>query len=269
VSARRAARSFAAAAWVLAVAAAPASASPVPVSVQVSQPVIWITPTYEGELVKVRGTAPSGSDVVVKLTSDLETVDCSRKGKVGPFWLSVGRVRFDGVPKMYKIRSRAPVDDIVSEADQLKYVLGRRGLKASLHVHSGDNRELYTDELVLIRERQRLFSFREGDIERHGEEFQTTLFWPANGPPGKYRVEAFAVRSGHVVGSAETSVEVRPTGVEAWVGHLARAHGIAYGLFAVGLAVAAGLGASLAFKRRPRHRPTGGGGASVPSPGAE
>ncbi len=244
-------------AWVFALAngAAPMALSAVPVSLEVSESVIRITPSYAGELVRVRGSAPSGCDVVVKLTSDRGTLFCSRKGKVGPFWLAVGRVRFFGVPQMYKIKSTAPVDDIVCEPDQVKYALGRRGLEAAMGVQSGANRDLYLDELILIRERERLFGLRGGAVVRHGDAFRTSFFWPPGGPPGRYSVWAYAVLDGRVVGSSEVFVEVRATGVEAWVRDLARDHGVIYGLFAVAIAVAAGLGASLVFKPCARRRP--------------
>ena len=246
---------FPAAAGVTLMAALGAAATPgptpgVPVSVKVADSVIRVTPRYEGELVPVAGTAPRGCDVVVTLTSGRTTVYGARKGKVGAFWLSVGRVRFDGVPQMYEVRSTAPLDEIVDAADQVKYVLGLRGLKASLAAQADTGRDLYVDELILIRRRGRLFSFREGAVERQGETFRTTLYWPPGGPPGRYVVDAYAVSAGKVVGSAATAVDVRVVGVEAWVRDLARKHGVLYGLFAVGLAVVAGLAASLAFKVR-------------------
>jgi hypothetical protein len=175
-----------------AAATAPPAGLTAPVSVAVSDNLIRITPRYEGELVKVSGTAPIDCDVVVKLTSERQTVYCSRKGKVGAFWLSVGRVKFSGVPRMYKVKSAVPIEDIVSAADQVKYVLGPRGLKASMAVETGADRGLYLDELILIRERDRLFSFRDGAVKRQGESFTTTFYWPPDGPPGRYRIEAYA-----------------------------------------------------------------------------
>lgn len=241
--------------------ASPPATPEVPVTVSLSESVIAITPRYHGELVKVRGTAPADCGVVLKLTSERDVVMCSRKGKVGSFWFAVGRVRFDHVPQMFKIKSNQPLDDLVRPSEQVKYVLGRRGLKASIGVQSGVDRDLYVDELLLIRERERLFGFSSGDVERRDDTFASSFFWPADGPPGRYRIEAYAVREGSVVGSAAASTEVRAVGMEAWVRNLARNHGILYGLFAVGLAVVTGLGASLAF--RPRTRRGSGTGAAA------
>jgi uncharacterized protein (TIGR02186 family) len=224
-----------------------------PVSVSVSDSVIRITPRYQGELVRVMGTAPEECAVAVKLSSARKEVHYSCKRKVGPLWLSVGQVYFTNVPLMYKMKSTGPLDDLLSAADQVKYVLGREGLKASMKVSSRVDRDVYLNEMILIRERIRFFSFGEGSVQRHGRSFSTTFFWPPDGPPGRYHVEAFAIRQGQIVGTAETQVQVELVGFEAWVRSLATKHGIIYGMLAVIIAIASGLLVSMGFRSSGRH----------------
>jgi uncharacterized protein (TIGR02186 family) len=224
-----------------------------PVTVSLSEHVIRITPRYRGEMIRVQGTAPEGCDVVVKLTAASGDARYSRKGKVGPLWLSVGQVRFKNVPGMYKVKSTRPLDDLLPTAEQVIYGLGRRGLKASMTAPPGPARKMYLDELILIRERDRFFSFGEGQVQREGERFSATFYWPPNGPPGRYHVEAYAIQQRRIVGSAATEVVVRIVGIEAWVRDLAAAHGVLYGIIAVVIALAAGLTASLAFSGSPRR----------------
>ncbi len=215
---------------------------------------IEVTPRYSGELVRVWGSLPEDCDVVVKLASPREAAVFSRKGKVGPFWLSVGRVRFKNVPWMYKVKSDLPVDEILTRREELRYDLGIRGLKASIDVQKGVDRDLYLNELIMTRKAGRLFSFDLTGVTRRGPAFTTSFFWPSDGPPGKYRIEAFAAREGLVVGSASVGIEVKRVGLEAWVSRLSQNNGMVYGAFAVALAIVAGLGASLVFKR-PKRRP--------------
>jgi uncharacterized protein (TIGR02186 family) len=234
------------------------------ITVAASQRVISITPRYEGDLVRVQGTAPTSSEIVLKLTSPREAVVCSQKDRVGPFWLSVRQVRFRGVPRMFKVKSTAPLDDILPTSEEIEYGLGRVGLKASMAVEGDRDRSLYLDELILIRERDRRFSFAEHGVRRDGDAYEASFFWPPDGPTGSYRIEAYAVEGGRVVGTAETSVEVRAVGVEAWIRGLARDHGVLYGLFSVGLAALAGLGVSflLGGRRRAEDSPTPAGAVS-------
>jgi uncharacterized protein (TIGR02186 family) len=226
-----------------------------PVSVSVSESIIRITPRYHGELVRVTGTAPEECAVVVKLSSPRKVVHYSRKRKVGPLWLSVGQVYFNNVPLMYKVKSTGLLDDLLPVADRIKYVLGKQGLKASIKVTSKVDRDVYLNEMILIRERIRFFSFGEGSVQRQGRSFSTTFFWPPDGPPGLYHVEAFAIRQGRIVGTAETQVQVELVGFEAWVRSLATNHGIIYGMLAVIIAIASGLLVSMGFRgfRKTRH----------------
>ncbi len=224
----------------------------VPVEVHASAREIEVTPRYSGELIRVWGSVPEDCYVVVKLSSPREPAVFSRKGKVGPFWLSVGRVRFKNVPWMYKVKSDLPIDEILTRREELRYQLGIRGLKASIDVQKGVDRDLYLNELIMTRKAGRLFSFGLTGVTRRGPAFTTSFFWPSDGPPGRYRIEAFAAREGLVVGSGSVGIEVKRVGLEAWVSRLSRHHGMLYGAFAVALAVVAGLAASLVFRRPKR-----------------
>ncbi|MCG6954875.1 MAG: TIGR02186 family protein [Gemmatimonadetes bacterium] len=259
MSARRVLLASAALLSAAALHAASVAAQVPPITVAASQRVIRITARYQGDLVHVQGTARPSSAVVLELTSPREVVLCSQKGQVGPFWLSVRQVRFGNVPSMYKIKSSAPLDDILPRSERIKYGLGRAGLKESMTVDAGVDKNLYLDELILIRQRAQRFSFTEEGVGRDGDTYEASFFWPPDGPPGRYRIVAYAVEGGRIVGTAETEVDVQTVGVEAWLRDLAANHGILYGLFAVGLAAAAGLGVSLLLGRR-------GSGPSSTSP---
>jgi hypothetical protein len=177
-------------------------------------------------------------------------------------WLAVSQVRFGNVPLMYKVKSTGALDDLLSPEEQVRHVLGRRGLMASMTVPPGLDRDVYLSEMIRIREQGRFYSFGEDPVSRQGASFATTFYWPADGPPGRYRVEAFAVHQGRVESTAETDVEVRMVGVEAWVRDLAATHGVVYGLLAVLAAIAAGLLVSVVFTGRSRRPPRPGAARS-------
>ena len=221
---------------------------------------IRVTPRYSGELVKVRGTVAPGCDVVVRLSAPGRTVACSRMGKVGPFWLSVGRVRFGNVPSMYKVKSTRSLLAILAPQEQLRYRLGFRGLRASLTVQGGPPSELDLNELITVRTAAGLYAVAGTGVTLDRGRFATTFFWPAGAPEGRYEVEALAVRDQRVVGARSVAVEVHVVGVEAFVRALAQTHGVVYGLIAVLLAGAVGALMSVLFEllwRRGRRRPPG------------
>jgi uncharacterized protein (TIGR02186 family) len=218
-------------------------------SLQVSERAIRITPRYRGELVKVSGTVAADCDVVLKLTSSRAGATFSRLGKVGPLWLSQGRVRFGNVPQMFKIKSTRPLQEILLPGELTRYGLGFSGLRASMTVEEGLDPGLYLNELLAVRQAAGLYTFKDTGITSVDGRFAATFFWPPGAPSGTYRIEALAVRDLRVAGVKETTIEVRKVGIEAWISDLASRHGILYGLAAVVLAVVVALFMSVIFNR--------------------
>jgi uncharacterized protein (TIGR02186 family) len=226
---------------------------------QVSERSIRITPRYRGELVKVSGTVAGQCDVVLKLTSSRAGATLSRLGKVGPLWLSHGRVRFGNVPQMFKIKSTRPLQEILLPGELKRYGLGFAGLRASMTVEGGLDAGLYLNELLAVRQAAGLYTFNDTGITDTDGHFSATFFWPPGAPSGTYRIEALAVRDLKVVGARETAIEVHQVGIEAWISDLAYQHGILYGLLAVALAVAVALLMSVVFNRIHGTGPTPAG----------
>jgi uncharacterized protein (TIGR02186 family) len=232
-------------------------------SLQVSESSIRITPRYRGELIKVSGTVAAHCDVVLKLTSSRAGATFSRLGKVGPLWLSQGRVRFGNVPQMFKIKSTRPLQQILLPAELTRYALGFAGLRASMTVEEGLAPGLYLNELLAVRQAAGLYTFEDSGITSADGHFAATFFWPPGAPSGTYRIEALAVRDLRVVGVRETTVEVHKVGIEAWISDLAYRHGILYGLLAVVLAVAVALFMSVLFNRIHGEEPAPAGPEGV------
>lgn len=225
-------------------------------SLQVSERDIRITPRYAGASVEVQGTAQPGVDIVVKLASAGQAGTFSRMGRVGPFWMSVGRIRVGNVPEMYKVKSNLPLQEVLSGREQVSQVLGFRGLRASLTVDRDTGAELYLNELIAARKAAGLYAFSDSGVALQGEHFTTSFFWPPGATPGRYTIQAFAVRNQHVVGSRSVAIEVREVGIEAFVSAFASSHGILYGLAAVVLAALIGWLMSLIFDLLAHSQPT-------------
>ena len=62
------------------------------------------------------------------------------------------------------------------------------------------------------------------------------------------RAEPFVDRGGEVVSMYETSIYVRKVGLERWLFRLSRENALLYGLMSLAIAIAAGWGASAAFR---------------------
>ncbi len=210
---------------------------------------IQVTTDYHGERLLIYGTVSPDCDVVVKLSSPRVPVTYARKDRVGIFWFTVGKITFQNVPWMFKIKSTRPLDEILSVREQIHRRLGKQGLISSIQCPDPESSSFLIEEMIQNRISDQLYSFREGEIRRvKGNMFETSFFWPPKAPPGTYHVDTFAVRAGKVVSFESELVKVEKVGVEAWVSKLAIEHGLLYGVVAVVVAMACGLIVGLVFR---------------------
>jgi uncharacterized protein (TIGR02186 family) len=78
--------------------------------------------------------------------------------------------------------------------------------------------------------------------------FRGQVSLPANLTEGPYRTRIFLTRDGNVVDIYETSIAVNKVGLERWLYELSRNQPLIYGLMSLAIAIAAGWGASAAFR---------------------
>ena len=86
-------------------------------------------------------------------------------------------------------------------------------------------------------------------ITRSGRErFSTSVQLPANLTEGDYKTRFFLTRRGRVIDSHETVIAVQKVGLERFLFRLAHDQPLIYGLMSLAIAIAAGWGASAAFR---------------------
>jgi uncharacterized protein (TIGR02186 family) len=186
--------------------------------------------------------------VILRLSSPPGEETLDLKGKRGPLWLTVGKVRFESAPRIYKLRSTRPIEEILPPEEQVRETLGVEGLKASLRVQTGLDAGLFASELIRLKRDDGFYDTEGGGVTRGADgTYEAEFRWPARGPSGAYRMDAFAVRRGAITGSASRKILVQKVGAEAWISRLAASHGLVYGLLAVVVALLAGLAASALF----------------------
>ena len=218
------------------------------ITLRIDKPEILITSGFHGDLLGVSGRAPEDVDIVVRLSSAPSGETLDLKGKRGVLWLSVGKVRFERVPRLYIIRSSRPLEEILSPARQAQLDLGLNGLQSSILVQRSVEAGLFISEFLRMKRDSGLYDWVGGGVTREvGGGYVAKFAWPSNGPPGTYRIEAFALNHGEVVGSSSGSVVVRKVGAEEWVSRLAADHGLIYGLLSAALAMATGLAMNALF----------------------
>jgi uncharacterized protein (TIGR02186 family) len=252
----------------LGLAAAPARASAAPPrAAAAEQGLLVVEPEevgvdlfFAGATLHVRGAIPAGHDDAAVLCAGNETaLSLRRKGRVwGVLWMNTSEVAFDRVPAVYVLHTSVPLARLGSAALLERLGVGFDGLEARTGFDgpAGERRAVF-DELVRLKKREGLFSLGEGAAmlgrgARGEVEVSTDVFLPARTPPGDYRITLFSFHGGEGGTVAETAVAVQQVGLAAFTSRTARERGLLYGVFAVLVAIAAGMATGFVFGRGPR-----------------
>jgi hypothetical protein len=189
---------------------------------------------YHGSTVSVRGESDPGVDLIIKVTSPEGHQVLKQKGKVGGLlWMNVGQLKFEQTPNFYAVYSTRKLDEMLNKEEE----------KAK-----------WFDEFVKYKEESRVYASSFGKIEtkmnaQGHQEYYILTDWPYQAAPGDYVVAVYAVKNGKVVEQAESKVNVEQIGVVKTLATMAKNSAAFYGLLSIGIALGAGFGVGLVFRK--------------------
>ncbi|MDT8067157.1 MAG: TIGR02186 family protein [Terriglobia bacterium] len=223
---------------------------------------------YNGAPVRIEGTVPRGSQIIVIVRGPAKDELFNKKGRVGPIWVTVDKVHVTGTPSLFLRFSSADMHTFLDRATIDDYELDELSVKKRMHIRTGkgDPDPLYRDliEKSYLDLKKSDGTYRRVanrvDIANEGPAGHYTLsfHWPRTASPGAYEVEVYACRDRAVVGRAATTLNLVEVGFPEFMVTLAHKHPWWYGLLAVLSAMCAGFGidAVVSRLRRPtRPRP--------------
>jgi uncharacterized protein (TIGR02186 family) len=229
-----------------------------------SKNLIEIGVSYRGDRIYFFGVNPAvGTDVIVKLTAEKdEDVKLSVKGRVGPFWMTVKQYEVTGAPFMYKIHATKHLDQIVSPETAQELELGYPAIRHKMKMHlirgeaSPEDADMVFKGLLKIKEEANLYNIVE-DPKRlevtEGKLFKHYFRFPAAATEGRYLVESFAFVQGELVGYGKDLIEIKKVGLEHWMTETSQTSPVFFGILAVLVALGAGLGVGLIFRKGGHH----------------
>lgn len=213
---------------------------------------------YHGSTVGVRGISDAGRDLVVKITSPEGHQVLKKKGKVGGvLWMNVGMLKFENTPNFYEVFSTKKVDEILEATERERHTIGYAALAKHVEIDPVANAEekaQWFNEFVKFKESANLYKSDFGKIELtdlpdgHQEYFIQTQ-WPYQAAPGDYTVSVYAVKGGKVVEQAESHVKVEQIGMVKTLAGMAKDSAAIYGFLSIGVALSAGFGVGLVFRK--------------------
>jgi len=212
---------------------------------------------YHGSSVSARGLVEAGTDVIVKIAGPDGKETLKEKGKTaGVLWMNVGTLHFENTPNLYEVYSTRPIEQILTPEEADREVLGYRALGKHLTlepVTSPEDREKWVGEFIKFKEDSKLYGSSVGKIATEPkdvkQEFYINTAWPFQAPPGDYTVTAYAVRDGKVIEKIEKPIDVKQVGIVQTLSKMAKNNGALYGLLSIAMALGAGFGVGLIFRK--------------------
>ncbi|WP_146586425.1 TIGR02186 family protein [Puniceibacterium confluentis] len=238
--------------------AAPALAQDEEVVLGLSQDQVAITADFDGSDILIFGAIkretpiPDGPPIEVLITVAGPSVPLTVRRKERRFgiWVNTDAVDIDSAPSFYAIATSAPWSQTISDVEDLRHRVSiRRAIRSVGAPMTVQDSQSFAAAVIRIRTEEGLYQLAEDTVEVSQQTlFDTSIAMPANLTEGAYRTRILLTRGGRVISQRETVIDVRKVGIERWLFNLSREQPLAYGLLSVALAIAAGWGASTAFR---------------------
>jgi len=236
----------------------PAAAAEEQVVLGLSQDRVAITATFDGSEILIFGAIkreapiPEGPplEVIVTVAGPSEPLTVRRKERKLGVWVNSDSVEVDLAPSFYAVATSGPFKEILTNTEDLRYRVSIeraiRSVGAAMHIEAAQD---FADAVIRIRESESLYSIRENTVAVDEQTlFRTSIDMPADLTEGDYAARIFLTRGGNVVSQYETTIDVRKVGLERFLYNMSREQPVWYGLMSLVIAIAAGWGASTAFR---------------------
>lgn len=213
---------------------------------------------YNGTTVSVGGVSDPGVDLVVKIASAEGRQTLRKKGKLGGLlWMNVGNLSFEHVPNLYFIHSTKRLDEILTPEEMDKYLIGYQSLERHTEISPlSDEKEKdrWFNEFIRFKEFTRLYSTSYGRIslsegDKKQQAYHILLDWPYQAQPGSYTVTVYGIRDKKVIEKAESIMVVEQVGFVKALSTMAKNNGSLYGVLSIAIALVAGFGVGIIFRK--------------------
>lgn len=219
---------------------------------------VQISTDFDGDEILIFGAIkretpiPEGDplQVVIAVAGPLQPLTVYRKDRKLGIWVNAASVKVDAAPSFYAVATSGPWDQVISDTEDLRHRISIPRAIRSVGAPEGvRDPQSFTRALIRIRQEAGLYQLSQGTVElTESTLFNTAITMPANLTEGSYPTRIFLTRGGRVVSQYETEIQVRKVGLERWLYTLSRQNPLVYGLMSLAIAVAAGWGASTAFR---------------------
>ncbi len=220
-----------------------------------SQNRVSINTNFDGSEILIFGAikrdrpGPEGDlHVIVTVQGPSHPVVVRRKERRFGIWVNTDSVDVDLAPSFYAVATSGPWEEVISDTEDLRHKVSIARAIRSVGTNVADT-ENFTQALIRIQADKGLYLTNLETVDLQDETlFSTEIALPANLTEGDYTVRFFLTRNREVIDMSEMTIFVQKVGLERFLYSLAHERPLAYGLLSLAIAIAAGWGASAAFR---------------------
>jgi len=215
---------------------------------------VSITANFDGSEIVIFGAvgreAPPPDagplEVIVAISGPSEPLMVRRKARKYGIWVNTDSAVVEGAPSLYAVATSNPFGHILSDEEDREH---RISIPRATRPTGAGNADDYAEALIRIRREEGLYYMQEGSVDVREETlFNTSISLPANLTEGIYIARIFLTRDQEVIDEFKTVLYVSKVGLERWIFNLAHEQPLIYGFLSLFIAIAAGWGASAAFR---------------------
>ena len=246
---------------------------------------------YNGAHLRIDGTAPAGSSVLIVIEGSERDEFFDRKGRVGPIWLTVDKIHIMHAPSVFLRFGSASLGSLLDRDEIKKYRLDEDAIAGHCRFlchckcssmdqtkQSGINDtvpdSLYSSVLIsdflMLKKREGNYQEHPGTVRITSAGAETSynldLDWPRTIAPGSYQVTVYACRGRKVVARSAATLCVEEVGFPAYMSKLAEEKPWEYGVVAALAAILAGFLTDV-FTSKLRTKRKSAVSCSAPDPG--
>lgn len=202
---------------------------------------------------KYTATANRPFDVVIAIEGREEPVVMRKKSNVAGMWINTQSVRFNNVPSFYAVQSTRPLAEIADSDLYRKHKIGIAnilGLPVSDGSMSAEELKPFADALRRLKQEGGLYVEDDDSVSFTGRVlFRSTIDLPPSVLVGTLIARVYLLRDGELLANFTSDIRMERQGLMRYMHQLAFTYQLFYGILAVLLAAAAGIGASMLFRK--------------------
>lgn len=215
---------------------------------------ITISSFFSGSDMTINAVLPGDCQAVLAIRGKMIDEEMMRKSRHWDLWMNSGEVDIDNAPLLYIALSSAPA--LLNNSDE--YPWGYAAVKKSA-TFTGRIKPVEDDtifsEFIQLKERDKLYHLYPGglaltNLDSSRQLAQANVHLPTRIKPGVYDVFLWVLQNDTILYKETTTFDVRLTGLPEILQSLAKKHGVAYGLFAVAVAMTVGMLTGMVFRRK-------------------